>query len=53
VLQAAHGVFRIGSTSYVAGGKFNLSTADWFDDNYTPAWTTDEFLAQLEAQGLA
>jgi hypothetical protein len=25
----------------------------WFDGNYNPNWTADEFLAQLEAQGWA
>jgi hypothetical protein len=25
----------------------------WFDYNYRRSWTTDEFLAQLESQGLA
>jgi hypothetical protein len=27
--------------------------ASWFDASYDTTWTTDEFLAQLEARGLA
>lgn len=29
------------------------SKVRWFDGNYQPSWTTEEFLAALEARGLA
>ena len=30
-----------------------VQNIEWFDRNYNPGWTVDEFLAQLEAEGLA
>lgn len=32
---------------------FMNNASIWFDREYKPDWTTDEFLAQLEAQGWA
>ena len=29
------------------------STPSWFDQNYDPRWTVEEFLEQLREQGLA
>jgi len=33
--------------------EFARVTSKWFDFHYRPSWTTEEFLAQLEAQGWA
>lgn len=50
VLQAAHAMDEgglIGSTFW------DSDAAEWFDSKYIRTWTVDEFLRQLEAQGLA
>lgn len=34
-------------------GQVFTPVTNWFDHNYEPSWTVEEFLAQLEARGLA
>jgi hypothetical protein len=61
VLQAAHGAeavknpmwYGTETTFLVANGGYDDDIVDWFDASYDTTWTADEFLAQLEARGLA
>jgi hypothetical protein len=49
LVQAA----KLTTTGTIGYSKRDLRDAAWFDHQYEPTWTVGEFLAQLEARGLA
>lgn len=57
VMQAAFGVEVSNDGFFFSIAKELTAEQEvsvvWFDDEYKSKWTTDQFLAQLEAQGLA